>query len=76
MSLILDISTCHNEEFRSQSLICGGEKANIISSLDVSILVMAKILKCNLNGLKWSVSRSNSLDSTLRFQLSCSAGDY
>jgi len=76
MLLILDISTCHNEEFRSQSLICGGEKENIISSLDVSTLLMATILKCNLNCLKWSVSGFNSFDSTLgfRFHLSCSAG--
>lgn len=76
MLLILDISTCHNEEFSSQSLVCGGEKANIISSLDVSTLVMATVSKCNLNGLRWSVSGFISFDSTLSFrsQLLGSAG--
>ena len=76
MLLILDISTCHNEEFGSESLICRGEKANIISSPDVSTLVMATVLKCDLNGLKWSVSGFISLGSTLGFRskLSGSAG--
>ena len=76
MLLILDVSTCHNEEFSSQSLICGGEKENIISSLDVSTLLMATILKCNLNCLKWSVSGFISFDSTSSFrsQLLGSAG--
>ena len=76
MLLILGISTCHNEEFRSQSLICGGEKANIIGFIDVSTAVMATILKCNINGLRWCVSGFISFDSTLVFrsQLSGSAG--
>jgi len=76
MLLILDVSTCHNEEFSSQSLICGGEKANIIISLDVSTLVTVAVLKCDLNGLKWSVSGFISLGSTLGFRskLSGSAG--
>lgn len=68
MSLILDISTCRNEEFRSRSLICGGEKANIISSLNVSTPVMATVPKCNLNGLKGSVSGFIIFDSTLGFR--------
>ena len=67
MALILGISTCYNEEFSSQGIICGGEKANITSFLDVSTLVMATILKCNLNGLKWSAGEFVSFNSTLGF---------
>jgi len=76
MLLILGISTCPNEEFRSQSLICGGGKMNIIGSPDISTAVMATVLKCNLNGLRWCVSGFISFDSTLGFrsQPSGSAG--
>jgi len=77
MALISDISTCHKEEFSSQSLICGGEKANIISSLDVSTLVMATILKCNINGLKWGAGEFVSFNSTFRFcRVIISAGHH